>query len=277
MEELDGLLPGTGARLLAFVRQTSLAQLRPALIWGVILGLLGALYTAMYPSMSQTFDLETYLEDMPEGMKAFIPSASQGIDSVEAFLDLELFSLMLPLALPFFLIIFGARAVAGREEQGRMDLLLSNPLPRWMIVVGTALAMVVEVGLASALIVVLTYLPSPLVGAGLSFTALAEGLLALLPFFLVFGALSLLLSTVMRRSAFVIGVSGAVLVGSYVVNGLGNYSEDLEFLKPYSFFHYFETPMRSGVEWDVFLVLSLIAVGLVALGAVSFRGRQIYT
>src|SRR3712207_6870721 len=46
-------------------------------------------------------------------------------------------SFLVPLALAFFPILASAGAIAGAEERGTMDVLLSNPIPRWQLVAGS--------------------------------------------------------------------------------------------------------------------------------------------
>lgn len=249
-------------------------QIVNALIWGGVLGLLGAMYVALFPSMGS--ELDQYMESLPEGMKAFFPSVG-ATGSVEAWLNMELFSLTAPLALPFFLLIIGARAIAGREERGTMDLLLSNPVPRWVLVAATYLTMVAALLVALVPLFVLTWLPSLTVDVQLSAWSLAQGVLNLLPFCLFFGSLALLLSALVRRAALAIALPAAVLVGMYVLQGLANYSDKIEPLQPLSLFSHYGSAIQEGIDWLRFTAIVLLGLVLMALAMLAFHRRQIYT
>jgi ABC-2 type transport system permease protein len=274
------LVPATQERVSGVARLRPLlayllrGQIVPAAIWGGVLGLFGFLYVALFPSMGS--ELDQYIESLPEGMKAFFPTAGVS-ESVEAWLHMEQFSMVAPLALPFFVIIMGARAIAGREERGRLDLLLSNPVPRWVLVVATYLTMIGGLTVVLVLTHVLTWVAAPLFDVDLSAVALLEGVLNLLPISLAFGALALLLSAVLHRSTVAIVVPGLLLVGMYIVYGLGNYSEAIEPLQPLSIFHYYGAAITEGLDWPAFAGVLLLSSALTALAVLGFQRREIYT
>jgi len=142
--------------------------------------------------------LEDYMSQIPEEMQQFMDPTS-GELTVEEWLEMEMFNGIIPLALPFFLIVIGARAVAGREERKMLDLLLSNPVPRWRVVAASLLTLAAALAAVLAITWVLTYIAVPFAGVDLSPARLAAGLLTLAPLCLFFGALALLLSTIVRR------------------------------------------------------------------------------
>ena len=104
----------------------------------------------------------------------------------------------------------GARAVAGTEERKALDLLLSNPVPRWQLVVSRYLAMAAGLAVVLLMLAVLTWLPAPVMGVDLSFWAVVQGAANLWPFGLFFGALALLCSSVLRRGAAASGIAAGV-------------------------------------------------------------------
>ena len=128
----------------------------------------------LFPAMNENMNMDEYLQNLPEELKAFIPSISGSIDTLPGWLDLEMFSLIAPFSLPFLVIIMGARAIAGREENGRIDLLLSNPIPRWSLVLATLVNMVLSLSVALAVIGALTWLPTLLIEEDLGLGQLVE-------------------------------------------------------------------------------------------------------
>ena len=109
------------------LRNTFLRTLRDsrrALFWWS-LGLVGmaALMIAVYPAVRDSPDLNKMVRDYPEALKAFIAFGGDlDYASGAGYLGSELFSFMVPLLLLVAAIGAGARAIAGEEERGTLDL-----------------------------------------------------------------------------------------------------------------------------------------------------------
>jgi ABC-2 type transport system permease protein len=250
------------------------ARLRQILVWGVILGALGALYVALFPSMGDL--LGEYMAEAPEGMQQYIGSAGEEL-TIEQWLEMELFNGIIPLALPFFMMVIGARAIAGSEERKTLDLLLSNPVPRWHVVAGALLTMALALAGVLAITWVLTYVAVPAAGVELAPGRLAQGLLTLWPFCLFFGALSLLVSSLVRRAALALVIPGVILVAMYVLDALSQVSSTIEPLRVVSIQHHLGGSLGGDFPWTAFLLVLLVTCVLGAAAAAAFARRDIYT
>ena len=87
---------------------------------------------AAFPTIQDNAaDFEKMLDSYPEALRAmFNMVEGVSLGSGAGFLHMELYSFVLPLLLIIFAVGFGARAVAGEEEEGTLDLLLSGPVSR---------------------------------------------------------------------------------------------------------------------------------------------------
>ena len=106
---------------------------------------MAALMVAVYPSVRDNPALNKMVESYPEALKA--SSAFGGnVDyaSGAGYLSSELFSFMVPLLLLVAAIGAGARATAGEEERGTLDLLLANPISRRRLVLEKLAALAAE-------------------------------------------------------------------------------------------------------------------------------------
>jgi ABC-2 type transport system permease protein len=249
-------------------------RLRQIIIWGVVLGALGALYVALFPSMGSL--LEEYMTEAPETMQQYIGSTG-GELTIEQWLDMEFFSGIIPLALPFFMMVIGAKAIAGSEERKTLDLLLSNPVPRWQVVAGALLTMALALAGVLAITWLLTYIAVPAAGVDLSPGRLAQGLVTLWPFCLFFGSLALLASALVRRGALAIVIPGVILVGMYVIDALGQVSKTVEPLRALTLQHHLGGSLASDFPWTALLVTLLVVCALGAAAATAFARRDIYT
>ena len=114
--------------------------------WSIGLIAMTALMVAVYPSVRDNPELNKMVEDYPAAFKAFF-GLGENVDYTSAigYLNSELFSFMVPLLLLIAAIGAGARATAGEEERGTLDLLLANPVSRRRVVLEKLAALIVEV------------------------------------------------------------------------------------------------------------------------------------
>ncbi len=266
-------LPSPAARLWTLTANSMREQWRAVLIWGVSLGLLNILYVALFPGFKDS--LNSYLSTMPAIYLQFLGLEAGAEITVQSFLNMEMFAIIAPLAVPFFAILLGARTVAGAEDRLQLDVLLSNPVPRWHLIVARFVTMVVGLLGMLALMSVLTYLGGLAAGVDLPALDLLWAGLNLLPFSLFFGGLALLLSALLRRTALVIALPAGILVAMYVVNGLANSVASFRQAKYFSLFHYYGAAILDGIRWGDFAGILACAVAFALLAVLAFRRRDI--
>jgi ABC-2 type transport system permease protein len=270
----DAHLPSLATRARTLVGRGLWEQRRPIAIWGVALGLTSLFYVLLYPSFRDS--LTTYLQNMPATYLKFLGIQPGESFDIGSWMSIEMFNMVLPLSLPFFGMLIGARAVAGAEERQELDVILSNPIPRWLHVVSRFVVM--AVGTLGILVVVtlFTWVGALVVNVDLPVTHIAAGTLSLWPFCLTFGSLALLLSTLVRRGGIALGVTAGLLVAMYVLNGIAGAVERVQQLRHLSLFSYLGAAIQTGIHWVDFLGVLALALVFVALAVVSFRRRDIY-
>jgi ABC-2 type transport system permease protein len=161
--------------MLRSVLLKTLRDARRALAWWS-LGLiaLAAMMLAVYPTVRDNPDLNRLVQDYPEALKAFIAFGGNVEYATGAgYLGSELFSFMIPLLLLVAAVGAGARAIAGEEEGGTLDLLLANPLSRRRLVMEKLAALVAEIALLGSLLWLSLLAGGALVGIGVSAAHLA--------------------------------------------------------------------------------------------------------
>ena len=261
--------------LTSLIRHVLSLQIRGVLIWGLVFGLYSAALTAAFTTFaSEAGQMDQMLDAYPQGMLDAFGISSLG--TIEAFLDSQVFYLA-PLALAFFAILAGANAVAGAEERGSIDVLLGNPLPRWQLVVGNFIATALSFLAILAIAGVLTWVTALLMDVDLTLATTAEAFLNIWPTGLFFGAVALLCSTVFHRRALAIAVPSFLLFAMFMMNVMGNVSEDLEYLQSYSVFYYYGQVAIDGMDWMNFAGITALVLVLVGLAVLVFRRRDIYT
>jgi ABC-2 type transport system permease protein len=250
---------------------------RGLLGWSLGLAGVAAMYAAFYPSAS-TPDMARAIQSYPESVKQLF--SMQDMTSPAGYLGASVFNLLGVILLVVFAISGGARAVAGDEEAGTLDLVLAHPVGRGRLVVQRFLALAAQVVvICAAVLVVLLAIASPTktssIGAGNLAAATAQ--LALLG--MCFGALALAVGAATGRRSAVIATCAAVAVVAYFGNTLAPRVHGLGWLPRLSPFHYYSDsqPLRHGLDAGDSLVLIAATALLVAVAALAFTRRDVAT
>jgi ABC-2 type transport system permease protein len=264
--------------MLHSVFSKTLLDVRRALVWWS-LGLIGlaAMMIAVYPTVRDNPDLNKLVEDYPEALKAFIAFGGD-VDYVSGagYLGSELFAFMVPLLLLIAAIGAGARAIAGEEERGTLDLLLANPLSRRRLVIEKLAALAVEV-LALALVLFAALLIGvEAVAMEVSVAHLAAATTSAALLALAYGAIALFIGAVSGRRAVAIGIAAAGAVAAYLVNSLSALVDLFDAVKVASpFYHYVASdPLRHGLAITHVAFLLVLAAAATMLAVVGFERRD---
>lgn len=244
---------------------------RAPLTWGGSLGAMSALMAAMWPSIEGT--INDALENYPQGLKdAFNIRA---LDTLAAYIDAEMLSLIVPLAVAFLAVRIVTRAIAGAEEERYLDTVLATPVPRWTLVAGSFAVAGLVVAAVLAVCIVMTWIAAVVAGADPSLPALARGFANVWPLAMLFAGLAALATGRLHRSAPVTAVATGTLVAMYVIDVVGKLADGIEPLRYASAFRYYGSAIQDGIDPLAFAGLTAVAIALAAAGAALFTRRDV--
>jgi ABC-2 type transport system permease protein len=246
--------------------------------WSVGLVGLVALITAVFPTVRDNTQLNELVQKYPEAIKGLV-SFGGVVDytSGPGYLGSELFALMVPLLFLVAAIGAGARAVAGEEERGTLDLLLSLPLSRRRLVVEKLAALLGELLLLGFVLWLALVVATPLFDLGISAGHVAAAVLYVVVLAFGFGAIAVLVGAATGHRGRAIGITAALAVAGYLVNSLASLVGVLDRIKEASpFFHYAATnPLESGVEVGHLAFLVAVAAAAAVLAPFVFDRRDL--
>ncbi len=250
---------------------------RGLLFWGIGLALLAALMAAFFPTIRDMPSISEYMEMLPAELMALFGGDFADYTTPEGFLNGELFGFMYPLMLLIFTIGFASGAIAGEEQEGTLDLLLSHPVRRWQLVLEKFAAMVVSLLGIAALFWLALLIAGAIIDMGLSPLRLgavgfAGALLAIM-----FGALALAIGCARGKKALAMGVTGAVGFTAYIVNALGPMVDWLAPFQKFSPFYYYNStdPLSNGLDLGHAALLLGLSLVFLAVALVSFQRRDL--
>ena len=129
----------------AEVARVDLRSRRKSLVgYAVGLGLYTLVIVALYPAFKDSTSLDKILKESPSIAALFGISGS--ITSPDGWTNANLYANFLPLIVLLLTIGYGAAAVAGEEEAGRLDLIVSLPLSRRRIIAEKSAVMLLQAG-----------------------------------------------------------------------------------------------------------------------------------
>jgi ABC-2 type transport system permease protein len=257
-------------------RETLRRGWRPMLYWGIGMALLALYMLVAIQDMDTLGQYAAIVESMPPALLALFGSEVAAIGSPDGFIAFGFFGFGL-LFLAVYAVSAGLNITANEEEDGILDSLLAQPVPRWRVMIEKFLAYLV----LSAGIVVLSYAGLLL---GMQFSALpvntgrmAQAAANMLPSMLLMTAFTMFAAVVVRRRAVAMGLAAVFVVGSYFVDFLGGAASGslADALRALSFFSYYDatTVMQTGLNWGSVALLLGVTAALVA-GALWFFQRR---
>jgi ABC-2 type transport system permease protein len=239
--------------------------------WSIGLCWLPLVYISIYPSVAEEMaglaDLEIY------------QAMGVNLNTFEDWIGSILF-LFLPLLLSIYALINGTGTLAGEEEDGRLEMMVTLPVERWQIVTAKAIAL----SIATFIIVLFVSGVSALVFMAIQSQVetevmpldLTTAMIATWPLVFAMEMLSLFLAAFSSRRRVASLIAAAILIVSYFGSNLVSQVSALEPLEPLFLFSYLDSTRNAVTEGQQpENVLVLLGIGLVSFVlALYFFGRR---
>jgi ABC-2 type transport system permease protein len=261
------------AKMVRLLWQEILFRRNAIIGWGIGLCFFPIVYIGIYPSVAEEMaglaDLEIY-----QAMGVNLGTFEDWTGSI--------LLVFVPLLASIYGLINGTGTLAGEEEDGRLEMIITLPLPRWQIVTVKAIAL----SIATFIILLIVSLVSALVFVAIESqvetvmeaTDLAIALMYTWPLIFAVSMISMFLAAFCSRRRTAAMIVTALLVISYFGSNLANTVSAIEPFEPLFLFSYLDSTangLANGQEVSDLLVL--LGVGLVAfiLAVIFFQRRDI--
>jgi ABC-2 type transport system permease protein len=263
---------------LTLLGSTVLGRWRGLLAW--MLGLVGmvVLQLSVYPSVADSAaGMQALVDAWPESLRSAFGLDEYGTGP--GYLNAELFSLIIPLALIAIALGAAAAATAGEEERGTADLLLSQPIDRGTLLLARAAALVVSVTLAASVTALAIGLGAPLVDLALPTADLIAATATTALLAILFGFVGMLLGAITGRRAAALGGAMGLALAAFLLNVLAPMAGWLEPWQDGSPFHWAlgNRPLTNGIDWAMAGLLLLVSAVLLVATIWTYDRRDIAT
>lgn len=246
--------------------------------WGFGVGFFVLVYSVFYPS------LPAEMTEMNLGEIEIYQVIGQfEMGTFEGYFGSTILNFMAILII-MYAVANGTGTLAGEEENGTLELIVTLPLHRWEIVLSKALAMMISALLILGIVVVMGVTAFALIAGQLE-TSITAGdlilpILSALPIILLFMMISLFFSALMPQRRFAAGAAALVVVASFLGNNLLPLIEGMESITVLLPFHYYERSpevFTGGIRIEDALLLLAAAAVFLLLAMFSFSRRNITT
>jgi len=254
------------------------ANLKSLIIWSVIIALLIMIAVAKFSAFADNPDMLAILDSMPAAVLDAMSMRAFNLTTVGGFYGLMFiyFSLMGAIAAA----MWGSDIISKEERDKTVEFSLVLPVSRSRVVTAKALAALfnciafVGITWAVSLAAVQAYEPD---AAFYDFLALE--MQAMFVIELIFLALGLLLGAAMKRYKLSGSTAVGIILVTYFMSIISGLQEDLDFLKYFTPFKYFDAGVlyRTGEFDGLYLGISAaIVVVCVAVAYLVYNRRDLY-
>lgn len=223
-------------------------------------------------------DLLKLLEGYPAAFTNAFPISEASFSSIENFLALEQYSLMVPMLIIFMLVAIAGSALAAEIEHGTAEILLARPISRLRIFFARY-----SVGIFSLLLFIIfsTFMIIPLGELhNVDYTLANFTSISILCF--VFGwavfSIAMVLSAIFSEMSKVYMIIGGILVGMYVLLIISGISDKWQNVQYGSFFYYYDhnqALLHNTLDAFNVTLFIVIAVMCTSIAAYRFNKRDI--
>ena len=242
--------------------------------WGLGLGLLGYYLFDIYDTFfERNIDLRSVFNAFPDDLMAFF-GGDVDLFTPAGFMHLEFFSYM-PIVLGIMVISAAASLITKSEEEGTLEVLLSQPISRSKVFVSRLLALLLSVILILGIVWSGFALGVHFTDFDLEMGELVFPFISLFAILLTFMSLALFLSMLLPTSSSAGLVTGFLLIASFFISSLARIDEDLEGINRFSPLKYYQGGAAvDGLDGQNLLLLFGLSVLFIALAWFLFEKRD---
>ena len=243
--------------------------------WGAGLAAAIFLYLPLFPSMTGDAGMQDLINNLPPELTRTLNYDQIGTGA--GYTQATVFGLIGFVLMTIATTSWGAAALGGDEESGRLELTLAHGVTRVQVAVQRFAAMLMKILLLAALVFTLVWLLNDSAQLQLNAGYLLGTTLLFAGLSLLIGSVALLGGALTGRRLGGVAAGASVAVIGYVFNALGNQSSDLEWLhalSPYSW-AYANDPLSAGPNTGTIVLFFGVSLILAAVTAVVLRRRDI--
>jgi len=229
---------------------------------------------AIYPAFKDSSSLDK-LTESNAGLAAVFGITSSLTSSV-GWLSANVYANFFPLVILLLTIGYGSQCLAGQEESGHLELVLSLPFRRRTVVLTKMGALAIQAAIFAATVFAASlcglFFEMSISGIPLATTTLGVALMAI-----DLGLLAMALGAGTGNRGLAIGITTAVAAASYLISSLASVVAALQPFRFLSLFYWAvgDDQLERGLGLGSFAVLAIVGVALGAVAVLLFERHDL--
>jgi ABC-2 type transport system permease protein len=254
----------------------ALRQNRRALVlWSVAIAAVSAMYASFFPMMDGP-EMESLVEGMPEGLVAALGYDRLG--TAAGYLESTVYGLLGVVLMMVFALTYGARVLAGVEEDGSLELEITSAVSRRRVLLERFTSLAVQLAvMATAVTLAMVLIVAGVDEMDVSLGGLLAAGLGLFLFALAVGGNTFAVGAATGRRGLALGVGTAFGVLAYLADAFAGMLDDgrwLEALSPFSWYLSGD-PLVEGIDVAGFGGLVLLTAVALTVAMTTFERRDL--
>lgn len=251
---------------------------RTSLIWwslGVAVYI--SIIAAVWPSISGAEGISGLMEQLPQALLDLMGASDYDLSTGAGYVSGELFGFMIPIFVLILTIGAGGAAIAGAEEKGTLDLLLSHPISRRRVLLQSAALIAAEALIFGVVIVIALTVASPIADLQIAFVHSLGAVTGIVMLGVAVGWAALAIGAATGSRALALAVTGSLAALTYLAGSLSGLVAFLRNAKWISPFYYATdgSPLVRGYTWWHALVLGAAGIVALVVGSLLFDRRNL--
>ena len=249
-------------------------QRRSLLGWAIGFAAVSLIYAGFFP-FAATPEYQELIESMPAGLvDAF---GWDDIASPEGYLGSTVYGLLGSVLITVMAIGLGAKAIAGSEEDGSLEVLISMPVTRTKVVVHKSVALFMASAMAGVVVFLAVIAIREPIDLDIAASNLAAASTNLALLGVLFGTFAILLGSIVGKKGVAVGGGAGVAVFMFLVNGLAPLVDSIAWLQKVSPFYWYDATgtLKDGLDLAMTGLLAGMTVLLVVAAAIVFNRRDV--
>lgn len=242
--------------------------------WAIGFGIVSLIYAGFFP-FAATPEYQDLINSMPESL---IDSFGwDDISSPAGYLGSTVYGLLGSVLISVMVIGLGAKAIAGSEEDGSLEVLITMPVTRAKVVIHKSVALLIAAFMAGTVVFLAVVAIREPIDLDIGTSNLAAASLGLALLGAVFGSLTILIGSVVGKRGVAVGGGAAVAVLTFLMNGLAPQVESIAWLQKLSPFYWYDatSTLKDGLDPGLTFLLAGVAFVLVVGAVFAFNRRDV--
>ena len=244
--------------------------------WSIGVAAMSLLMMSFYHSFSDgVFD--QIANNLPKSFQSLIGDL-KALKTVPGFVAQQVFALRIPLLTIIMSVILFSGLLAGDENEGSLQTLLTRPIKRYQVYLQKLLA-----GLIVSFVVCFAAIPGVVIGLvliseSMSLWMLFQAVVAVWMLASTFGVIGFSLGAIFGKRGQAGSIAGIFAFLSFLITSFVGNVPSIESVEKLSLFHYYNKPAVAefGLSLSNCLVFVLVALFFAILGLIIFVRRDIY-